>query len=176
MKRCRTPPLLLSISEIRSNIRNAKLIANLERNQPTQYFQQLPRKCNQSLRQKHYPSGQSFCKSMRICEIYNCRMRFKSKPFHWVHLSAMTLHCCLMIANKTELWILYQAVCSNQTNWFKRDEMKSIWTPKNESYLCTTIEVIPCWRLDRYSRAAMLCLIFTCNAHCTAIKPRSSYR
>ena len=50
-------------------------------------------------------------KSIEMCEIYNSRMQFKSKPFHLL-LSAVTLwlHYCLMIstaANKTELHILY---------------------------------------------------------------------
>ena len=48
---------------------------------------------------------------------------------------------------------------SNQSVQKRRN--KSIWTPKNEVYICTTIEIISCWSLDLYSSAAMLCLIFT---------------
>ena len=61
--------------------------------------------------------------------------------------------------NKTKLYVLFvqikpidaeqnqavRPVCSNQTNWYKRDDIKSIKTPENEAYLCTTIEVIPCF-------------------------------
>ena len=58
--------------------------------------------------------------SIKICEIYNSRMQFKSKPFH-LPLSAVTLHHYRVIsaaANKTKLYILYvqiKLINSNET-------------------------------------------------------------
>ena len=64
------------------------------------------------IEKKAVPKGAKFLhKSSNICEIYNSRMQFKSKPFH-LPLSAVTLHyyhriCFSAVANKTELYILY---------------------------------------------------------------------
>ena len=67
-------------------------------------------------------------------------------------------HCCSSKQNRA-----IHPVCSNQTNWFKRVEIKSIFTPENEAYFCTTIEVIPCTDI----RALQCCVWYLHAMHRT---------
>ena len=133
----------------------------MERNQREKYFGKLTRKCNQSLRWKHYPSGHSFCTNqLKFVKstTAECNSNLNHSTYFWLSDSALYWHMISAAANKTEhtSW-MFKSNQLVQKRWNKFHLNSKKW-----SYLCTTIEVIPWWSLDRYSSAAILGL--TCNA------------
>ena len=144
----------LSISEIRSKIRSGNLQRN-QRKASQATILETHKKIQPVIKTETLPKWANFLHNSIKFVKYNSRIQFKSKPSH-LPLPAVSLHYDYSMisaaANKTQLYILYVQIkpISSKTR------TKSILTQENEAYICTTIEVIPCWSLDRYWGAAML--------------------
>ena len=126
---------------------------------------------NQSLGQKYSPSrpgNPSFCTNQsKLVKFTTAECKSNLNHSQWWFAYCYLQRLCTIIARYTQQKT--GPSCKFRSNQLikKRGNKSppSIWTPESNAYLCTTIEIIQYWKLDRYSSALILRFIFTswCN-------------